>query len=87
VFPVRYELDLYILFRRNSVFRGLKHLKVNNCNKVKELTSKEIQIYKGNIPVSLGLLAFVRFCDGWGSGPLHQPPTCEGGGGRIICYG
>jgi hypothetical protein len=23
VFPVRYELDSYILFRRNSVFRGL----------------------------------------------------------------
>jgi hypothetical protein len=24
VFPVRYELDLYILFRRKSVFKGLK---------------------------------------------------------------
>jgi hypothetical protein len=23
VFPVRYELDFYILFRRNSVFKGL----------------------------------------------------------------
>jgi hypothetical protein len=23
MFPVRYELDLYILFRRNSVFKGL----------------------------------------------------------------
>jgi hypothetical protein len=23
VFPVRYELDLYILFRRNSFFKGL----------------------------------------------------------------
>jgi hypothetical protein len=23
VFPVRYELDLYILFRRNSIFKGL----------------------------------------------------------------
>jgi hypothetical protein len=23
VFPVRYEMDLYILFRRNSVFKGL----------------------------------------------------------------
>jgi hypothetical protein len=23
VFPVRYELNLYILFRRNSVFKGL----------------------------------------------------------------
>jgi hypothetical protein len=23
VFPVRYELDLYILFRRNRVFKGL----------------------------------------------------------------
>jgi hypothetical protein len=23
VFPVRYELDLYILFGRNSVFKGL----------------------------------------------------------------
>jgi hypothetical protein len=22
VFPVRYELDMYILFRRNSVFKG-----------------------------------------------------------------
>jgi hypothetical protein len=25
VFPVRYGLDLYILFRRNSVFKGLIH--------------------------------------------------------------
>jgi hypothetical protein len=24
MFPVRYGLDLYILFRRNSVFKGLK---------------------------------------------------------------
>jgi hypothetical protein len=24
VFPVRYGLNLYILFRRNSVFKGLK---------------------------------------------------------------
>jgi hypothetical protein len=24
VFPVRYELTFYILFRRNSVFKGLK---------------------------------------------------------------
>jgi hypothetical protein len=24
VFPVRYELDLYILFRRNTVFKGLR---------------------------------------------------------------
>jgi hypothetical protein len=23
VFPVRYELNLYILFKRNSVFKGL----------------------------------------------------------------
>jgi hypothetical protein len=23
VFPVRYELNLYMLFRRNSVFKGL----------------------------------------------------------------
>jgi hypothetical protein len=23
VFPVRYELDSYIVFRRNSVFKGL----------------------------------------------------------------
>jgi hypothetical protein len=23
VFPVRYELDVYILFRRNSLFKGL----------------------------------------------------------------
>jgi hypothetical protein len=23
VFPVRYKLDLYVLFRRNSVFKGL----------------------------------------------------------------
>jgi hypothetical protein len=23
VFPVRYELDLYMLFRRNSVFKGI----------------------------------------------------------------
>jgi hypothetical protein len=26
VFPVRYELDSYILFRRNSVVKGLMHL-------------------------------------------------------------
>jgi hypothetical protein len=26
VFPVRYELDLYILFRRNSVFKGLNNI-------------------------------------------------------------
>jgi hypothetical protein len=26
VFPVRYELDSYILFRRNSVFKGLKQV-------------------------------------------------------------
>jgi hypothetical protein len=26
VFPVRYELDLYVLFRRNSVFKGLKNM-------------------------------------------------------------
>jgi hypothetical protein len=25
VFPVRYELDLYILFRRYSVFQGLNN--------------------------------------------------------------
>jgi hypothetical protein len=24
MFPVRYELDLYILFRRNSIFKGLE---------------------------------------------------------------
>jgi hypothetical protein len=24
VFPVRYELNFYILFRRNSVFKGLR---------------------------------------------------------------
>jgi hypothetical protein len=28
VFPVRYDLDLYILFIRNSVFRGLKRMKI-----------------------------------------------------------
>jgi hypothetical protein len=28
VFPVRYELDFYILFRRNSVFKGLTACKV-----------------------------------------------------------
>jgi hypothetical protein len=26
MFPVRYELNSYILFRRNSVFKGLKLL-------------------------------------------------------------
>jgi hypothetical protein len=26
VFPVRYGQDLYILFRRNSVFKGLKQV-------------------------------------------------------------
>jgi hypothetical protein len=26
VFPVRYELNLYMLFRRNSVFKGLSKL-------------------------------------------------------------
>jgi hypothetical protein len=26
VFPVRYELNLYIVFRRHSAFKGLKHI-------------------------------------------------------------
>jgi hypothetical protein len=26
VFPVRYELNLYILFRRNPVFKGLTRI-------------------------------------------------------------
>jgi hypothetical protein len=26
VFPVRYELNLYMLFRRNSVFKGLSRI-------------------------------------------------------------
>jgi lipoprotein NlpI len=29
VFPVRYELDLYILFRRNSVFKMLTKYEYN----------------------------------------------------------
>jgi hypothetical protein len=35
VFPVRYELNLYMLFRRNSVFKGLITYKVSpysQCN-------------------------------------------------------
>jgi hypothetical protein len=28
-----------------------------------------------DIIVTSGLLAFICFCDGWGAGPLHQPPT------------
>jgi hypothetical protein len=27
VFPVRYELDLYVFLRRNSVFKGLREMK------------------------------------------------------------
>jgi hypothetical protein len=34
--------------------------------------------------VSLGLLAFICFCDGWGAGPPHRPPTW---GTRIFCQG
>jgi hypothetical protein len=33
VFPVRYELNVYMLFRRNLVFKGLKiylYLKMDN---------------------------------------------------------
>jgi hypothetical protein len=30
MFPVRYELNLYILFRENSVFKGLIHLPLLN---------------------------------------------------------
>jgi hypothetical protein len=30
VFPVRYELKFYIIFRRNSVFKGL----IAFCNKI-----------------------------------------------------
>jgi hypothetical protein len=37
-----------------------------------------------DIIVSLGLLAFICFCDGWGGGPLHQLPTW---GTRIFCQG
>jgi hypothetical protein len=32
VFSVRYELNLYILFRRNSVFKGLSHLRFRKAD-------------------------------------------------------
>jgi hypothetical protein len=32
VFPVRYELNSYILFRRNSVFKGLMTCKYKNSD-------------------------------------------------------
>jgi hypothetical protein len=34
VFPVRYELDSYILFKRNSVFKWLNKLRIymNFCD-------------------------------------------------------
>jgi hypothetical protein len=35
VFPVRYELDFYILFRRNSVFKGLKKAHFIACKPIK----------------------------------------------------
>jgi hypothetical protein len=28
MFPVRYELNSYILFKRNSVFKGFRHLRL-----------------------------------------------------------
>jgi hypothetical protein len=37
VFPVRYELDPYILFRRNSVFKGLVRV---SCKASRERTSR-----------------------------------------------
>jgi hypothetical protein len=30
MFPVRYELNVYIIFRRNFVFKGLSNLKMGN---------------------------------------------------------
>jgi hypothetical protein len=36
VFPVRYGLDLYILFRRNSVFKGLNISSPRNSSSVLE---------------------------------------------------
>jgi hypothetical protein len=35
-----------------------------------------------DIIASLGPLAFMCFCDGWGAGPPHQPPPW---GTRIFC--
>jgi hypothetical protein len=32
VFPVRYELNSYILFRRNTVFKGLMYIKTEENN-------------------------------------------------------
>jgi hypothetical protein len=37
VFPVRYDLNSYILFRRNSVFKGLKYFLLNVKNNTKAM--------------------------------------------------
>jgi hypothetical protein len=41
VFPVRYELNSYILFRRNSVFKGLKKVVVKTAKEVFRAIAKE----------------------------------------------
>jgi hypothetical protein len=40
VFPVRYELNLYILFRRNSVFKGLIEHHATNTNGAEKVLSE-----------------------------------------------
>jgi hypothetical protein len=40
VFPVRYELNSYILFRRNSVFKEL--LTVKGCIRLDNIKSEDV---------------------------------------------
>jgi hypothetical protein len=66
-----------------------------NISKKKKALNKDIFLFRNfpwicsfpqskDIILSLGLLAFICFCDGWGAGPPHQPPTW---GTRIFCQG
>jgi hypothetical protein len=45
VFPVRYELNSYILFRRNSVFKGLIKKLEPRINKVKIHKIKKLELF------------------------------------------
>jgi hypothetical protein len=49
VFPVRYELNLHIVFRRNSVFKGLRRHVVPTCQLpltgLHNVISQKVQIF------------------------------------------
>jgi hypothetical protein len=53
MFPVRYELNFYILFRRNSAFKVLNNL---SCHPLRTVTLWLIIIFKYFYSVLIALL-------------------------------